>query len=110
MPFSKYTHVFWFVAVPDAKGGLDMGDGTVTHKDFITAGQKAGCKVSFTVGGWSDSNYFTSIMKSTTIRATLISNIKSAITTDGWDGVDLDWEYPGKAGNTNDVSVIEDPH
>lgn len=109
------TQVFWFVTTNDEAGVLDFG-ATETNKiaDFISGAHGAGGKALFSIGGWSDSNFFTKIvrcaralgrpaltdalpdlpraqMASEDSRASFITNIQTAITADGWDGIDMDW-------------------
>ncbi|ORY90277.1 glycoside hydrolase superfamily [Leucosporidium creatinivorum] len=109
IPYDKYTHLSWFVATPGSDGKLDFG-ATETNKiaDFVSGCRAAGTKALFSIGGWSDSNYFTTLVATSDSRSTFIGYITDAITTDKWDGVDLDWEYPGAAGNTEDFDLKND--
>ncbi|TNY23790.1 glycoside hydrolase [Rhodotorula diobovata] len=60
------------------------------------------------VGGWSGSNTFTGLVATDTARADFVSTLDTALNDYGFDGLDLDWEYPGKAGATNDFDVAND--
>jgi len=55
-------------------------------------------KVVVSIGGWSCSQYFSDVAASATARKNFAKNILNIINTNGFDGVDLDWEYPGGGG------------
>ncbi|KAJ3007660.1 UNVERIFIED_CONTAM: hypothetical protein HDU68_003412, partial [Siphonaria sp. JEL0065] len=50
------------------------------------------------VGGWSGSVHFSNIAKSPTATANFVKNIHKYIKDNGFDGIDIDWEYPGGGG------------
>ncbi|KAI9346244.1 glycoside hydrolase superfamily [Obelidium mucronatum] len=50
------------------------------------------------LGGWSGSKHFSTIAKSPTLRQTFAQNVLKFIDSKGFDGVDIDWEYPGGGG------------
>ncbi|KAJ3063080.1 hypothetical protein HDU98_001059, partial [Podochytrium sp. JEL0797] len=47
------------------------------------------------IGGWSGSTNFSAIAASPEITNTFVKNVHTYLDTHGFDGVDLDWEYPG---------------
>jgi len=55
-------------------------------------------KVVVSIGGWSCSQYFSDVAANANARKNFAKNILNVITTNGFDGVDLDWEYPGGGG------------
>lgn len=55
-------------------------------------------KVVVSIGGWSCSQYFSDVAASAKARKNFANNILNIIQTNGFDGVDLDWEYPGGGG------------
>ncbi|KAL7341138.1 glycoside hydrolase superfamily [Rhodotorula toruloides] len=100
-----------FVAVPGTaaeKGALTMGEGAVKAKDWAAAATKAGCKPVLSIGGWSGSNTFSGLMATDTSRSDFVNTISAALDANGFVGADLDWEYPGKAGATNDFDTKND--
>ncbi|KAI0505902.1 glycoside hydrolase [Xylaria bambusicola] len=73
---------------------------------------KAGLEVWISVGGWSftdpgpTQNAFSNMVSSSGNRAKFINGLIKFMDTYGFDGVDLDWEYPGaddRGGNSDDV-------
>lgn len=63
-----------------------------------------GVKPLVSVGGWTGSVYFSSLVASDTSRNYFAGNITSFINQYGFAGVDLDWEYPNNVGNGNRVN------
>jgi hypothetical protein len=59
-----------------------------------------------TVGGWSGSSTFTTLVASDDSISAFVDTLSTAVTTYGFDGIDIDWEYPGAAGDTDDVSLF----
>ncbi|KAJ3066574.1 hypothetical protein HDU99_003809, partial [Rhizoclosmatium hyalinum] len=57
-------------------------------------------KTVVSIGGWSGSRYFSSIAKSAATIQTFVKNVHTFLDTEGFDGVDIDWEYPGGGGLT----------
>ncbi|BGP04268.1 Chalcone--flavanone isomerase 1 [Rhodotorula toruloides] len=109
--FSSYQICVWFVAVPGTaaeKGAFTMGEGAVKAKDWAAAATKAGCKPVLSIGGWSGSNTFSGLMATDTSRSDFVNTISAALDANGFVGADLDWEYPGKAGATNDFDTKND--
>ncbi|KAI9326118.1 glycoside hydrolase superfamily [Obelidium mucronatum] len=50
------------------------------------------------IGGWSGSRTFSTIAKSASLTQTFAKNVHTFLDANGFDGVDLDWEYPGGGG------------
>jgi len=55
-------------------------------------------RVVVSIGGWSCSQYFSDVAATANARKNFANNILNIIKTNGFDGVDLDWEYPGGGG------------
>ena len=66
-------------------------------------------KVCVSVGGASLSWNMSKILANTTTRTTFVKSSVSFILKNGFDGFDLDWEYPGKKGTPyNYVDAVND--
>ena len=58
-------------------------------------------KYSFSVGGWTLSGFFSDMVKEKEMREEFISSVIEFIEDfPMFDGIDIDWEYPGAPGNT----------
>jgi chitinase len=55
-------------------------------------------KIMVAVGGWGDTTGFSAAAKSDDLITKFASDIKTMLDTNGLDGVDIDWEYPGGNG------------
>lgn len=71
-------------------------------------------KVMVAIGGWGDTAGFSEGAATETSRALYAQNVAAMLDTMGFDGVDIDWEYPGGNGadykqnpNSGKVSEIE---
>ncbi|KAJ2788429.1 hypothetical protein GGI18_002956, partial [Coemansia linderi] len=99
LDFSKCTHVNFAFAIPTASGGLSY-DNQAAMPGIVTSLHAAGTKAIISIGGWTGSGLFSTILKSTTSRAAFLGNIVAYVKTYNLDGVDIDWEYPGRQGDS----------
>ncbi|KAL4924563.1 glycoside hydrolase superfamily [Aspergillus undulatus] len=61
-------------------------------------------KVMIAVGGWGDSSGFSEGAKDEASRERYANNVAAMLGSSGFDGVDIDWEYPG--GNGDDYKTV----
>lgn len=61
------------------------------------------------VGGWTWSGRFSDVALTEESRATFAQSAVNFITRYGFDGVDLDWEYPTGGGDPGNTERPEDP-
>lgn len=54
------------------------------------------CQIYPSLGGWTLSDPFPALAASEKARANFAENCVTLIEEYGFDGIDLDWEYPGK--------------
>lgn len=76
-----------------------------THLDypkFLSLKQRnPNAKLIISMGGWNmGSTTFSEVTNDDNLRATLVSNIFNYVTSNNFDGFDLDWEYPGQRGGS----------
>ncbi|UYZ63110.1 glycosyl hydrolase family 18 protein [Hymenobacter weizhouensis] len=64
---------------------------------LLDLAHQQGVKVMASIGGWSMSKHFGEMAATPAKRAAFIRDCKKLIAM-GFDGIDLDWEYPGQAG------------
>ena len=62
----------------------------------VTEFKKYGIKVTVAIGGWNDSkgDKYSRLVNSPSARRKFITNVIKFIDEWGFDGLDLDWEYP----------------
>ncbi|KAJ2869954.1 hypothetical protein GGH93_005945 [Coemansia aciculifera] len=106
--WSKYTHVNMAFGIPTSSGTFSF-DGDWFLPALVTSMHSAGTKVLMSVGGWTGSNYFSTVMKDTGARSTMITSMVNYVKANNLDGIDIDWEYPGRLGdNCNVFDVVND--
>lgn len=114
--YSKYTILNYAFFAPDANGnitGFDAwGDENLLlgqinwsttppsyypNTSLIDLAHNQNVKVLVSVGGWTLSNNFPGIAADEVKRQTFAQSCVSLLQTYNFDGIDLDWEYPGYA-------------
>lgn len=59
---------------------------------------ETGTKVCMAIGGWGDTAGFSAASESDESRKRYAANVATALQSQGYDCVDVDWEYPGGNG------------
>lgn len=109
----RLTHViFAFLEIRES-GEVKIGCVDPAHSDcteaedlarkrlnqlFRVADQFDHLNVMFAVGGWENSQYFSGIAADPQRRLVFIASVIQMIKEYGFDGVDIDWEYPVTGG------------
>jgi chitinase len=115
IPYSQITHIAYAFIEPNADGSLSitgdyMGSDGV-HYDgvsMIAAAHAAGVKVLLSCGGAGSgvSANYTTISASSSLINTFANNLLTYCRANGFDGVDLDWEYPNTATTSNQFDTL----
>ncbi|MGG8496755.1 Ig-like domain-containing protein [Tenacibaculum sp. TC6] len=93
---TTWTHPTWGLS-----GSLPLP----LHKEtgapgLLELAHQKGVKVMASIGGWSMCKHFPEMAADPVKRAKFIEDCKKLIAT-GFDGIDLDWEYPGPYSGMN---------
>ncbi|GAA6010212.1 hypothetical protein JCM10207_005669 [Rhodosporidiobolus poonsookiae] len=103
--YSKYTHLDYFVFTttsdPAAISQAGISDAQIV--DFVTRAHAAGVTTSYTVGGWTGSAYFSTHVATAESRAIFARALVAVMQQYNFDGIDIDWEYPGSEGQAGNV-------
>lgn len=95
----NYTsHLIFFSVEPDHEGGI-LGMDRFPAPDILMdariAAKRYGCKLMICFGGNGRSSGFSSSVNAKTSRKNFVKNIGNMIRKYRFDGVDINWEYPG---------------
>lgn len=118
IPGDKITHLNYAFAKPTVEGNLEVYDKYAfleksfsstsygNYNELMLLKQKyRHLKTLISIGGWSLSKDFSTIMANELLRNKFINSCINFMLNYGFDGLDFDWEYPGGGGlDTNTVS------
>ncbi|KAF9206198.1 hypothetical protein BGZ49_002847 [Haplosporangium sp. Z 27] len=126
LDMTKYTHINYGFGVTVKKNPNPTDitfdryyDGN-NMRALVARGNQYGVPILMTIGGWTGSQTFSTISADPALRKTFINNAMVfvrnntlplyATTPDGWnmDGIDIDWEYPGRAGAICNIYTPQD--
>jgi chitinase len=88
IPYDKLTHIIHAGVPFAADGSLSVPDGFV-EPDLIANAHAAGVKVMLLIGG-----DVPALEHNPSLLNTVVTNVQAFVMANGYDGVDLDWEYP----------------
>ncbi len=98
----------------DQNGGLvslgaDYSDnGLISKLNNVVKKQYPGLTTVVSIGGWTDSRWFSVVAANPVTRQRFAQNVYNFVTRYGFDGVDLDWEFPGGGGNAGNTESPND--
>lgn len=109
IPWDKYDLIYYAFGTPTKSGGVNLDSGSDSLlKQLVSNAQKHNTKVVLSVGGWSDSKYFSSLVATSSSRSKFASSLKSYYTKYSLGGIDIDWEYPNDSGaGSNEKSASD---
>jgi chitinase len=90
--YEHLTHIAHAFTKPDAEGRLIVDDG-YGYPELIEAAHRNDVKVIMSVGGWGNCEGFPGMAASVETRSRFISEILMFLKANGYDGVDIDWEF-----------------
>ncbi|MCX6134983.1 MAG: glycosyl hydrolase family 18 protein [Ignavibacteriales bacterium] len=103
---TQIAHAFIF---PQMDGSLDLS-GFTFYPELIQAAHLNGVGVVISVGGYDlvRTPRFDSVAAKPASRTRFVTALKDFCLTYGYDGVDMDWEYPKSAGRSNTTLLFQE--
>ncbi|XP_068209059.1 uncharacterized protein [Palaemon carinicauda] len=113
IPVELCTHVIYAFAILDAAtlrikeydSYLDKNDGLASYRKFIELRHRnPSAKMLLALGGWTDSrtDKYSRLVASPKLRADFVAHAVQFLKGYGFDGLDLDWEYPAYQSSASD--------
>ena len=99
------THVIHAFAWPNADGSIDSYDGMFGSgiSEVIHAQDR---KFILSLGGWGNDSNFEIICADPNLREFFINNLISIILINGYDGADIDWEFPDSETDRTNLNLL----
>ena len=93
IPYKNLTHIAHAFIWPGPDGSLKMGE-KFLYPELIQTAHRNGVKVVVSIGGWGKHEGFAPMVANPQAREKFVSDLVQFCLTHGYDGADLDWEYP----------------
>ncbi|EED84956.1 hypothetical protein POSPLDRAFT_126595 [Postia placenta Mad-698-R] len=98
--WSKYTAVSYaFAVTTEDPSTVSLGaSDEVLLPQFVQAAKQNNVKAMLTVGGWTGSQYYSTVVSTPENRDTFANAVLGLVSKYDLDGLDFDWEYPNNVG------------
>ncbi len=105
IPYDELTHIdhAFLDLDPKLDGSLYVRPGLL-EPDLISRAHAAGVKVMISVGG--DAARFAAVSANANTREAFAKNLHDFVVANGYDGVDIDWEYPDGLQQRSDCTLM----
>ena len=104
-----YAGLAWWFVLETTSEGFSLEDQSLDAMAAFVEDAHARNKTALvTCGGWTGSRYFSSLVATSASRESFASRLVTFVDSIGFDGLDIDWEYPGTAGaDGNEISSAD---
>jgi chitinase len=101
--YQSLTHILHAFMIPNADGSVG---GFATYPELVQAAHLNNVKVLVVLGGWGQSAGFSPMAADTVARHTFVANMTNFCVSTGYDGMDIDWEYPANATDRTNFQLL----
>lgn len=112
LPYQDMTHLIWSFVRPNPQAQL-VSDLPHLEEEYLNPitlhAHQSGVQVLLAIGGWGNSQDFSKIAQSESLRKTFAHECAYWLQKYDLDGIDIDWEFPGLSefgGNPSDQIFI----
>ena len=119
LPVEKLSHVYYAFSVVSEDGRAVLKDREIALGTGGAPGKLAQLqalkkrnpelKTMLSIGGWADSGLFSDAALTAEGRTKFAASAVALLEEHGFDGLDIDWEYPSGGGLEGNVERPEDP-
>ena len=92
--YNRLTHINYAFLIPNEDGTVRPLYSQRKLARMIASAHEHGVKVLLSIGGWGYDGPFEALAGDSTTRARLIDEVVKQVEKYGFDGADMDWEYP----------------
>jgi len=92
--FQKLTHVIYSFLIPNPDGTFHILNNPAGIKGLVGRCHLNGVKILIAIGGWGRDDQFERLAASQKTRAVFLREAFKVVDAYGFDGIDIDWEYP----------------
>jgi chitinase len=94
IPFKQLTHINFAFLIPNADGTFVPFNNAWKVKELVKRSHAHGVQVLISIGGWGWDSQFEEMAASPEKRTVFIREALKVVDEYGFDGLDIDWEYP----------------
>lgn len=105
IPFEYLDQIDHFSIHPGADGTLDIRSGFVMPA-LIEQAHLAGSRVILVVGGANSYGAFAAMAADSSDRTSFVRNLVAFVVEHGYDGVNIDWEFPQTSADRQNLSAL----
>lgn len=115
VPYGNLTHINYAFVTPNSDGTLNGifgspytgGSLSADCANLVSGAHGAGGKVLISVGGAGvPASTFSTLAANAAAVSTFVNNVYGMAVSNGFDGVDVDWEYPQSASDKTNFSGL----
>jgi chitinase len=103
--YSALTHIAHAFTWPDSGGDLVLPDDYL-YPELVRTAHENGVKMIMSVGGWGNCEGFPGMAATASTRRRFIGQVVEFCGTQGYDGVDIDWEFPSNETERDNFSSL----
>ena len=103
--FGGLTHLAHAFAWPDAAGNLVLPP-RFLYPELLASARAAGVTTLLSLGGWGNCAAFPAMAAGAESRRRFVGQVVGFCAANGYDGVDLDWEFPADATDRENLTLL----
>jgi GH18 family chitinase len=105
------TDLVYFTLTPKADGGLHKEVLSDDHRDFLRKVRKEfGTRILVGVTDHNRRGAMAAVARDPALRNRFAANLVTTLVTEGFDGADFDWEYPGDEDQGSYTALLQEVH